>query len=283
MSRSSRRVIFDEWQGWIVIDAARRRILAACYKLMLPIARVLLANGFSYREFDEVCRRAFVETAGTQFGIRGRETNTSRIAAMTGLPRKQVQEVRKRLAREAFDSEEILSPLADLLQRWATSEEYQDGEGRPIKLKMKNERERSFAGLVQTCMGDVPPGAVKAELLRLGAIRALEGEDLELRRRSLIPEDVDTRLESAVLYSLKGLANTIAHNCNPIIGEHDRLFERFVESPLMSDAEVLQMRSAVRERLTKITEDLDSFLNAPSQVGSGVQSKRIGIGIYYCE
>lgn len=247
------------------------------------MARMLLANGISYREFDDACRQAFVQTASREFGVRGRKTNTSRVAAMTGLPRKQVQELKRRLAFETFRSEEVLSPLADLLQRWATADEYRDETGCPMSLTMRDTGPNSFSKLVRACMGDLPPGAVRAELLRLGVVAVGEDDELHLRKRSLIPDDVDTRLESAIVYSLTRLAKTIAHNCDPQVRDSDRLFERFVESPRMSECEVSYLKSVLRARLTQITEDLDSFLKAHAHVGEKDQMRRIGIGIYYCE
>ncbi|HUF71975.1 MAG TPA: DUF6502 family protein [Gammaproteobacteria bacterium] len=264
-------------------ENARHRILAACYKLMLPVARALLTNGISYLEFDEMCRQAFVQTASREFGVRRRETNTSRIAAMTGLPRKQVHEIKKNLQSGDLESSDRLSPLADLLQRWATSVDYQDHNGQPVMLKTQDDGTNSFARLVRTCMGDVPPGAVKAELLRLGAISVSADDLLNLKRRSLIPEDVGTRLESAIVYSLRGLANTIAHNCDPNIGESDRLFERFVESPSMSDSDASRFKTLLRSRLTEITEELDSLLAADARTDEADRNRRVGIGLYYTE
>ena len=264
-------------------DAVRQRILSACYRLLLPIARALLANGIGYREFDEVCRQAFVQTASRRFGVRSRETNNSRVAAMTGIPRKQVQEIKKAMTIEVGEAKRLLSPLADLMHLWATAEEYQDDGGQPLTLKMHGGNGRSFETLVQTCMGDVPSGAVKAELLRLGTIAVSSNDELVLKRRSLIPEDAGTRLESAIVYSLRALADTVAHNSDPNIDKSDRLFERFVESRPMSDSDVDYLRAAVRERLTEVSEELDYLLNSRPLLADETTVRRVGIGLYYSE
>jgi hypothetical protein len=202
---------------------------------------------------------------------------------MTGLPRKQVHEIKKSLASGELESVGMLSPLADLLQRWATSAEYQDQAGQPTTLTMHDDSTRSFSSLVRSCMGDVPPGAVKTELLRLGAIGVTTEDSLYLTRRSLIPADIDSRLESAVVYSLTGLANTIAHNCDPHVRDSDRFFERFVESPLMSESDIARFRWVLRARLKEISEELDSFLTTNTQADEREKNRRIGIGLYYSE
>ena len=261
-------------------EEAHRRILTACYAFLLPLARVLLANGISYRDFDHVCRRAFVKTASDEFGVRGRATNASRISAMTGIARKEVQRIRRGLEVGEPNSTQRLSPLADLLHVWATDSKYQDAAGRSRALRIG---EGPFEELVASCVGDVPPGAVKTELVRLGAIQLTSDGSLTLIRRTLIPPDIDTRLESSLLYSLRSLAETIAHNSDHRVDSSDRHFERFVESRPLSESEIRRLRSVVRAKLTAISEDLDSLLSTDETSDQEVGSRRVGVGLYYTE
>lgn len=263
--------------------AARHRILSACYKLMLPIARLLLNSGIGYREFDIACKQAFVHTASKEFGVRGRETNASRIAAMTGIPRKQVQELRKKLMYDAPEPRQLLSPLADLLRIWATTNEYQGADGSPIELVTDDSNGKSFQQLVRSCMGDVPPGAVKTELLRMGVVSATSINRLALKRRTLIPDQVDERIESSIVYSLRGLAETVAHNGDPKVSASDRLFERFVESQPMTESEIRKIRVLARTKLTEISEELDSLLNPEPIRSADSPGQRVGIGLYFTE
>ena len=131
-------------------------------------------------------------------------------------------------------------------------------------------------------MHDVPPGAVKAELLRLGVIELSDGDTVRLTRRSLVPRKVEARLESALTYSLSGLAQTIARNADPRLSEADRFFERFVESRPFTAQEVKQIRSMLHQRLVEISEELDSKLNSGESCHEESE-KRVGVGIYYCE
>ena len=264
-------------------DDARQRILAACFKFMRPIARMLLANGVGYREFEEVCRRAFVRTASDEFGVRGRETNSSRISAMTGIPRKEIQRLKRNAFAESDVATNLLSPLADLLQIWATASDYVDDAGYPRTLGLGGTDKCSFEKLVKLCMGDIPPGAVKAELIRLGVVEYSPENRLVLKRRTLIPSEVDVRLESAILYSLHGLAKTVAYNTNPIGEDRDRRFERFVESCPLTEDEILELREVLSTRLTSISEELDAILSAERSSTGETETRRIGVGIYYTE
>ena len=130
------------------------RLVRACYSLMLPIARLLLRSGVGFKEFAEISRMAFVEVASREYGLRGRPTNLSRVAAMTGIPRKQV----KRLRNAAYEDDVgvELGLLHDLMERWYTDKSFLNRDGKPRPLPMDGSRV-SFASLVKTCARDLPP------------------------------------------------------------------------------------------------------------------------------
>ena len=262
---------------------ARQKVLAACFKFLKPVTRFLLNSGISYSEFDQVCRQAFVRTASEEFGLRGRETNASRISAMTGIPRKQVRELRESTEFEGGQSEELLSPLADLIHTWSTHPDFVGESGTPCVLPLDSSGPGTFSELVRVSMGDMPVGAARTELLRLGAVTRTDQNQLRLTRRSLIPEDVASRLESAIVYSLYGLADTIARNSDPSTNAESRLFERFVESRPLSASEIAELRVQIRSRLSEIVTELDGILSSGSGTKNGEGKKRIGVGVFYSE
>ena len=69
-------------------------LLASARLLLRPIVRVLLRGGVPFREFSEVAKFTYVEIATNEFGIRGRPTNVSRTAILTGLNRRDVARIR---------------------------------------------------------------------------------------------------------------------------------------------------------------------------------------------
>ena len=77
-------------------NAASQTVLTACRLWLRPVARWLLRSGITWKEFAELSRDAFVDTAFEEFGIRGRPTNVSRVALLTGLSRRDVRRVRER-------------------------------------------------------------------------------------------------------------------------------------------------------------------------------------------
>ena len=72
----------------------------ACRRLMRPIARMMLRAGITWKEFSELAKQSYIEVAGNDYGIAGRQTNASRVALMTGLSRREVKRVRELLEAE---------------------------------------------------------------------------------------------------------------------------------------------------------------------------------------
>jgi len=73
-------------------------MLKACRAMLRPIVRLLLKNGVMWKEFAEVSKNVYVDVAGSEYGISGRQTNASRVSILTGLSRREVK--RQRHLRE---------------------------------------------------------------------------------------------------------------------------------------------------------------------------------------
>lgn len=258
----------------------RTRILRACYAFLIPVARFLLNSGISFREFSEISRAAFVEVAGRDFGKRGRPTNISRVSAMTGIGRKEVKRVRE-LSKDYTDDPRIeLSPLSDILQRWYTDPTYLDGEGIPRPLPYRD-TDLSFSDLVRQCGGDVPPGAIKVELIRCGAVAEDADGNLIAKRRHVVPEAFDEKLVTSMTFGLRGLASTIAYNSNPNRKAAAR-FERVVRSNPVTNQSLEHLRPLLHERLTSISVEIDDLFASIDRQVQGV-SKRVGVGLFFYE
>ena len=83
-------------------DKIKKQILDAFFVVLRPIAKILLRYGIGFREFAEVAKSAFVDVASSDHGIRGRPTNISRVAVMTGLTRKEVRRIRNQIEEAQY-------------------------------------------------------------------------------------------------------------------------------------------------------------------------------------
>ena len=257
--------------------ATHNRLMRACYSFMLPIARLLLRSGVGFREFAEISRIAFVEVASRDYGLRGRPTNLSRVAAMTGIPRKQVKEVRN--ARYRDDIQVELGVLAVIMERWYTHKDYLDGEGKPKPLPMQS-RHASFASLVKSCAADLPAGAVRVELIRFGSAEEDAKGRLHPVRRGILPDELEDKLVTAMVFGLRALASTVAFNTSAERPRAAGRIERFCISDSITEEAIGAMHDSLRERIQTFADQAEDLLAQPERAVGG---RRIGVGVFYYE
>lgn len=260
--------------------------LKACRHFMLPIARFLLANGVGYREFSEISKLAFVQVASDDYGIRGRKTNLSRVAVMTGLNRKEVRKVRDRLENEDWELDPALSRPGYVLSEWFTSPTYLTARGSPRPLPFEqSQRGPSFTGLVREVGGDVPPGAMLKELIRADCVKEVRPGTWKAVKRQYSPTGVDLFQVQRFGECLHDLAQTIASNMEqPKVQE--RLFEFRAWASDIELKSIPKLRRIVANQGQTYLEQIDDWLNAhrvATDEGLTPEGVRCGVGIYYFE
>jgi hypothetical protein len=258
----------------------RKQILQACSSFMVPVARFLLRVGIGSREFEEVSRLAFVKVASNDYGLRGRPTNASRVSAMTGIGRKDVSRLRKLIEEYDVGLRVRLSPLGDVLHHWHTDPDFLNKQGKPVPLPY-SDSDISFEMLVGRCAGDVPAGAVRAELLRYGAISGDSAGILRVLRREVVPDSFDERLLASLSFNLTCLAETIAFNSNPKRTHAPRI-ERYVQSEDLDETAKSELREVIRRRVTAFTEEIDDLFSRYS-THEAPDKSRLGVGVYFHE
>lgn len=262
----------------------QEKILDGVFGVICSIARILLRHGIGYREFSDLAKAAFVQVATDDYGIRGRPTNISRVAVMTGLTRKEVKRIRD-LGHgfgDAFISRR--NPLAELLHYWNTDSEYCDTDGNPRDLSFEGS-DGSFCNLVRRCAGDIPPGAMRTELKRVGAVTETPDGLLRVTTREHFPQDADGRLIIGINHGLHQLASTVAYNSDP--EQKDTRTQKFVDSPLIGKALLPGLRKELDSRIMDFAVEIDdrfSELEHETPNSEKSDTVSVGVGIYfYCE
>src|SRR6185295_6305140 len=116
--------------GRTVSAATTQQVLAASRQWLKPLVYVLLRCGVTWREFSELAKTTFVEVATHQFGKRGRPTNVSRTAMLTGLARREVRKQRETLEQAPQSLRGFVSKAALVLSAWHLDPEFLDGKGK---------------------------------------------------------------------------------------------------------------------------------------------------------
>jgi len=266
-------------------DDIQRQILGAFLVVLKPIARILLRFGIGFREFSEIAKTAFVDVASSDFGLRGRPTNISRVAVMTGLTRKEVKRVRVKIADGEHSVVVRTTPLCEVLHRWNAENEFLDNSGRAAVLPFAGES-GSFSSLVKRFGGDIPPGAMRTELKRVGAVEEDDEGNLRAVRRSVTPEGSHENLVAALAHSIYPLLSTVAHNVDPERKEDTwAQLTAFTQSVRSSD--ISRVRRISFDRLSEVSESFDDLFIAYEslhEADPGDNDRNtIAVGVFYFE
>lgn len=266
-------------------DTFQRQILNALLVALRPLARALLTAGVGYREFAEISKTAFVDIATKDYGLRGRPTNISRVAVMTGLTRKEVRRIRDKAA--AGDQTLVLrsAPMAQILHRWFTEDEFTSDNGKPRELPFDND-DASFSTLVRKFGGDIPPGAMRTELKRIDAVEETSEGNLRVLKRNVSGLQSSDIVINGLATQLYPAMLTFSHNVG-LEDASDRWVQRVVTTSYVRDSDLSRVRRISSDRLSEFTESIDDLFAAYETLyekeDSNSPNRAVGIGVFYFE
>lgn len=260
-------------------------VLAACRRLLRPVIRILLRHGVVYRQFADLCKEVYVDVATSEFGIRGRPTNVSRTAILTGLDRKEVRRIRDSGAGGSGSgpSGRRGDRVSRVLSAWFQDERFAI-DGDPIELTFQAPaNEPSFTLLCDEYGGDVPPSSLLKALTAAGAVAEDETGLLRPLTRYYMPAHTDTQALERAGSVLEDIGNTISHNLFRGPTAPSR-FERRASNVCVDPRALNAFRRYMERNGQQFLEQVDAWLSdheAPEE-RSGAEI-RLGIGIYWIQ
>ena len=266
-------------------DETQTKLLNAFLIALRPIAKILLRFGIGFREFSEMAKIAFVDVASTEYGLRGRPTNISRVAVMTGLTRKEVRRIRERISTGSGSANVKSTPLSEILHRWHSESEFLDSTGLPASLEFAGENS-SFSSLVKKFGGDIPPGAMRTELKRVGAVEEAEQGKLKVVSRVVHPIGERDNLITAIVHAVYPLISTISHNVDP-----DRDGSTWAQLNTYSQSirknDFPRLRRIHFDRLHEVSETFDDMFMAYESLHENDDAEDdkniVAVGVFYFE
>lgn len=266
-------------------DEIREQILGAFLVVLKPVARILLRYGIGFREFSEIAKTAFVDVASADYGLRGRPTNISRVAVMTGLTRKEVRRIRDKIEGGQQTVVVKHTPMWDILHYWHADREFLNTDGRPAKLPFSGDH-GSFSSLVRRFGGDIPPGAMRTELKRVGAIQEDENGNLEVLKRSFRPTGDHESLISMLIHFVYPAAATLSHNTDSNRNGYTWP-QRVAFTKAVRSDDVPRLKRIADDRIEAFTESVDDLFMAYETLNEsdlGEEEKTtLAVGVFYFE
>ena len=253
--------------------------LAAARVLLRPVVRLMIRAGISWKEFADLSKTAYVEVATDEFGIRGRPTNVSRVALLTGLSRRDVRKAR--LADVAADTaeaaEEALNHASRAMTGWHRDAEFLDAAGRPLDLPMAGDG-ASLESLLRRYAGDIPATALEKELLRSRTVERLPDGRYRALRRYYMPSPMDGRAVERSGSVLADLVATVEHNLASA-GREPTRFEGRAQNRRIDPRYLPAWRAFMEREAQGFLERVDEWLSTHEAAGDGT-GIRLGAGVY---
>lgn len=262
------------------MDDTKTISLKALRLLFRPIARILLKAGVNWKELVEVCKATYVEVATEDFGIRGRPTNVSRVAILTGFSRREVRRLRDLLAEEQPVAFDRMNYATRVLSGWYGDKDFVDDSGSPRRLQTAGSNP-SFETLCSRYSGDVPATTMLKELRHVGAVADDDDGRLSVKTRYYMPVLTDPGQVLRSGYVLRDLGETVAYNLHRDADQPSR-FERCAEVANVPTSAVAEFREFIEREGQAFLERVDEWLteHEDDESDNGV---RLGLGAYWIE
>jgi len=255
---------------------------AALRLLFRPIARIMLRAGVNWRELADICKATYVEVATEDFGIRGRPTNISRVAILTGLTRREVRRLRDLLQEESPEVFNRMNYATRVLSGWHQDKTFLAADGRPLPLVAAG-KAHSFEALCEKYSGDVAATTMLKELKHVGAVVEDTDGTLTVKMRTYMPAMMDPERMLSSGSVLEDMGYTIAYNLHRADEDVGR-FERRATNTRMPASAMPEFREFINKEGQAFLEVVDAWLSEhENDDGDDKESIRLGLGAYWIE
>lgn len=266
-------------------SAAKSDVLSATRQWLRPLVHVLLRSGITWREFAELSKTVYVEVATTQFGRRGRPTNVSRAAVLTGLARRDVRAQRESLESGPPLLKGQVTKASQVLSVWHLDPQFLDAEGKPKRLPLEG-KGATFEELLRRCgTADIRLSTLLKELRLAGAVSQGADGTLEALKREYVPHAMAKVLIRLWGKVLADVGTTYVHNLTRKPTTPPR-FERAAVNDRVLAKSLPEFQQFLNEEGQAFLERLDAWLAAHQPNGEDDEASatiRLGAGVYHIQ
>ena len=168
-------------------------LLGAVEAVLLPLARLCVAQGLPADHVEEVLKRAYVRAARERRRESGGsgERDVSQVATATGLSRREVARLDAAMLPRSVQKP---STVNQVYLRWSTAKRLRDGHGQARALP-RTGKAPSFESLAHSVTRHVHPRSLLDEMLRQDLVTLSEdGQTVNLQADRYVPAKDDAQL-----------------------------------------------------------------------------------------
>ncbi len=270
------------------METLKHSVLNACRRLLKPLVRLLLKSGISWQEFAEVSKQIYVDVALEDYGIKGRPTNLSRVAILTGINRKDAKRYRDNPV--VTPSPRKTSEATQVLDGWHHDTRFLDDQCKPIALFESIDERKAhpnlnhipvFADLYKEYGGDIPQSALLKELLNTQTLARDSDGRLRVIKRFYMPQQLDEESVIRAGEVLQDIGDTVVHNLTRRVKERSR-FEGRATHRNVSATSVNDFKDFLEHQGMDFLESVDDWLDQ-HQASEKEIGVRMGVGLYFIQ
>ena len=213
----------------------------------------------------------------------GNRLNHSRIAAATGLTRKDVRALSGlvKSGKIAAGREVAKQRTTRVLHGWRTDPEYLDRRGNPARLVISGPG-LSFHSLVRRYGGDVTPISVLNELLRGRAVSRARDGRVAVRKTTLRARGFGADVVAEFTARLRDLGSTLVNN---IEDAQSPIFVGFSEIKHLPADEAALFQETFSERAASLVDGVERWRTSQARLRAkrkdrSTEGTRVGMGVY---
>jgi len=267
-------------------SASTPQVLAATRHWLKPVIYIRIRCGVTWRDFSEAAKTTFVEVATKQFGKRGRPTNVSRTAVLTGLARRDVRKQREKLEGSPESLTGYVTKASLVLTAWHLDAGFLDAKGKPLPLPVEGDGpEPTFATLVRHCSGgDVPLSTLLRELRAAGAVHKLPDGRWEPLTLNYLPHSIYETVIRLWGSRMADIGATYVNNLTRTAKVPAR-FERAAVNDRISKSALPEFRKFLDQEGQAFLERLDAWLTEHEAKNDAPDDQviRLGAGVYHIQ
>lgn len=271
-------------------DVAERRAFEQLLKQTLtPLMPVAISYGMSANDIAVVTRGVYLQVMESRLQTeRGHQISDARLALVSGLTRREVEQARRGTAAKDSSRSELAQQLyriAVVLSAWHTNPKFSGAYGMPLDLDLEpsdGSPHRSFAELIETACADLPQAVTLDELIAQGAVEVINGTIVRCKTRALISnQKTGTGREGQLTHYgrfLAAVAGTVAHN---VLSE-DSYFDRLLTSDMpLLDRISKQFHVRAQGSTEAFLTELDSWLSKNASEDIDGSGRHYGVGVFF--
>jgi len=250
-------------------------------RMLLPLARLLIANGIGYPQLAARLKHVFLTAARFELAADGGRQTDSALSLLSGVHRKDIRAAKMAAENGEPATGAPLSRAAEVFTRWMHDPALRAPDGSPKALPRSGPAP-SFESLVASVSTDFHARSMLDELLRLGVVK-LDGESVIPSRDGFVPREGFRELAYYFGENLRDHMAAAATNLSAADrGEKPVFLEQSVFADGLTEASAAALGEVARGLWrTAFDSMVGEAARHCEQDNTAVADRRMRFGVYY--